>query len=199
MPKNTCENCGETLNDIDAVCQKCKTPPVKEVNTAVEKKKPKMKIWKIIVAAALLALTAFIVKSVYRGDGGMHFGKAGAETASVTESVTREVNFEQTLLDTAEAMNKTLPRAIDRETVLSAVAALPGKKFYYQYALINFDKEQIDARDFTEKMGPHLLEGIKTNPNMQNFRDNDVILIYAYTDRNGNEIALMEFGPKDYK
>ena len=180
MSQIFCNNCGEPNNDTDTVCRKCVTPIIKEKKIAAEEKKPS------ILITILVVIVIALVGAFAKGAAKRAFSNA-------------EAKYDVVLLQAANEINKTLPRTVDSETVLNSVTAMPGKQFYYQYTLINFDKEDINVQYFEETMSPNILNGIKTSSLMQNFRDNEVTMVYSYMDKNGKEIMTLKFGPEDYK
>ena len=104
------------------------------------------------------------------------------------------------LLDkTANELNKTCPMMVDSETRLDNASVLPGNIFQYNYTIVNYVKDSLDAGALQASIQPNMLNQIKTNPDLKLFRDNDVTLAYNYVDKNGVFILKLSFGPEDYK
>jgi hypothetical protein len=108
-------------------------------------------------------------------------------------------SFDYTLAEAANEINQHLPMMIDSETRIDSTIALPGKTFQYFYTLVNFSKDQLDAEDFEKRLRSIILNSIKTNSDMENFRKNEVTLVYLYRDKDGKEFLKFTFSPDDYK
>jgi hypothetical protein len=106
--------------------------------------------------------------------------------------------FDKNLVATANQLNMNLPIMLDSETRLDSTMALPGKKFAYYYTLVNFSVDELDVENFESIMKPTILNSIKTNSDLQEFRDNKVTMVYLYKDKSGNEIIKFEFTHDDY-
>ncbi|MDR0525413.1 MAG: hypothetical protein LBG90_06030 [Spirochaetaceae bacterium] len=105
------------------------------------------------------------------------------------------------LVKASAEINKNLPMLVDAETRLNSTEVLPGKKFVYNYTLINYEYTETDSKnieDFKNTMRPGILNNIKTNSSLQNFRAIGVTMIYRYADKNSIELFTLEFTPNDY-
>ena len=107
--------------------------------------------------------------------------------------------FDKNLVETANQLNKNLPIMLDSETRLDSTMALPGKKFSYYFTLVNYSVDEVDIENFENIMNQNILNNLKTNSDLKEFRDNKVTMIYFYKDKNGNEIVKFEFTHDDYK
>jgi hypothetical protein len=108
-------------------------------------------------------------------------------------------SFDKMLVETANQINQNTPMIVDSETRLDSTLALPGKRFTYYFTLYNYTIDEIDAEDFEKSMRPNMLNNLKTSPDMNVFRNNNVDLQYIYRDKNGMEIVNIEINHKDYK
>jgi hypothetical protein len=108
-------------------------------------------------------------------------------------------SFDKMLVETANQINQNTPMIVDSETRLDSTLALPGKRFAYYFTLYNYTIDEIDAEDFEKSMRPNMLNNLKTSPDMNVFRNNNVDLQYIYRDKNGMEIVNIEINHKDYK
>lgn len=109
-----------------------------------------------------------------------------------------EISIHDQLMYAANEINTICPIMADRETRLDNAVALPNSIFQYNYTFVNLSKAFIDVKNVKSKMSFNLLNSIKTNPEMKFFRDNNVILVYSYNDKNGRFVFSFEFDPKDY-
>ena len=107
--------------------------------------------------------------------------------------------IDSTVIQIIEEANKSLPMMIDEETKLEQIAALPGNKVQFSHVLINASNEGVDAEDFASAMGPAIFNNAQTNPGLETLRKKNVTFIYHYSDRNGEELAVFEITPEDYK
>ena len=107
--------------------------------------------------------------------------------------------FDRNLMETANQLNKNLPIMLDSETRLDSTMALPDKKFSYYFTVVNYSVDELDIENFENIMEPKILNNIKTNSDLKQFRDNKVTMIYFYKDKNGNEIIKFEFTYDEYK
>jgi hypothetical protein len=103
------------------------------------------------------------------------------------------------LMDVAGEINKVLPAMADKETRFDNTMALPGRKVVYNYTLINYLKEEIDTVMFINALKKELMNNIKTTPDMEPFRNLNVIMIYRYRDKENNHICNIVVEPQDYQ
>ena len=92
------------------------------------------------------------------------------------------------VVKTSEEMNKRCPMVIDADTRLDNTTALDNPvKLVYNYTIVTATKKEIGDRLTTikETMKPQIQNTVDTNPDMQPFRDNHVLLMYSYKDKNG--------------
>lgn len=88
---------------------------------------------------------------------------------------------------------------VDQDTRLDNTVALPDNAFQYNYTLVNLTKQDIDIKDFENYMVPQITNNVKTNPDLQVFRDNKVTMKYSYKDKNGEYITQISVSPNEYK
>ncbi|MCL1972526.1 MAG: hypothetical protein FWG57_06015 [Endomicrobia bacterium] len=110
-----------------------------------------------------------------------------------------ESGMDSKLIQIVEEANKDLPMMIDEETKLEQIIVLPGNKVQFNHVLINASNEAIDVDEFASAMGPAIFNNVKANPGLETFRKKNVTFIYHYSDRDGEEIAVFEITPEDYK
>ena len=102
------------------------------------------------------------------------------------------------LVKLASDMNRTLPMMVDSETRLDNTTAYPNNTFQYSYTLINYDKESIDVIELKRTLEPHIVNQLKSSPQMQWERDNKVTLDYYYKDKNGIHLFTITVKPEQY-
>ena len=107
--------------------------------------------------------------------------------------------FEKAMAKAANNMNKACPMMVDRETRLDNAVALPGNTFQYNYTFINWRKDSIDYVRLQAEMEPTILNGVKTSPDLKDYRDHKVIMAYNYVDKNGAFVFKILISPDKYK
>lgn len=117
-------------------------------------------------------------------------------------SCSKEKTVDDDLKEVAANINKTTPQNLADGVRLDSVSAQPGKIFKYNYTLTDDEKEsvtpeQIETFKTSAKEGA--LRVIKTSPDIKEFRDNDVTMVYTYYDKNGKPTADFKITPVEYK
>lgn len=107
-------------------------------------------------------------------------------------------SIDKILMNTASEINKTCPAMVDEYTRLDNALALPNSTFQYNYSIINHDKTEINLDTAKKYIEPVLLNRVKTDPDLKYFRDNDVILVYNYRDKNGAFVVKYSVTPDMY-
>lgn len=110
--------------------------------------------------------------------------------------------MEGRLKATAEEVNKQVPMMVDEITRLDNAMAVGDYALQYNYTLVQTDITELSAEDlatFEANMLVRLTDIVKNNPDLQEFRDNDITLIYNYADINGAHITKFEITPELYK
>ncbi|GEN77441.1 hypothetical protein [Chryseobacterium hagamense] len=117
-------------------------------------------------------------------------------------SCSKENKIDDDLKEVAANINKTAPQTLADGVRLDSVSAQPGKIFRYNYTLTDDTKEgvspeQIETFKTSAKEGA--LQVIKTSPEIKEFRDNDVTMVYTYYDKAGKKTADFKITPEEYK
>ena len=107
--------------------------------------------------------------------------------------------LDKELVEATKEINKHLPMMIDSETRTDSTVVLPYNTIQYVFTMINQSKDQLNAEDFEKRLRPLILNSIKTNSDMENFRKNEVTLVYLYKDKDGKEFLKFTFKYDDYK
>lgn len=120
----------------------------------------------------------------------------------VLTSCKKEKTIDDDLKEVAANINKTTPQNLADGVRLDSVSAQPGKIFKYNYTLTedvneSVTPEQIESFKKTAKEGA--LQVIKTSPDIKEFRDNDVTMVYTYYDKNGKPTTDFKITPQEYK
>lgn len=108
-------------------------------------------------------------------------------------------SFEKKMLQAANEINKTCPMMIDKETRLDNTMSLPDKTFQYNYTLVNMVKDSIIIPPLQQYLERYIINNVKTNPDLKDFRDNKTTMEYYYKDKNGVLILKIAVTPEQYK
>ena len=146
-----------------------------------EKKKNKTRLIIIIITA--IAAYGIIQTVVYWG---------------VKEWTSSSISVKQQLIAASNNVNSMCPFMVDAYTRLDNSVPIGHKAFQYNYTLIDINPEEIDIESFKRNMEYVLTKKIKTEPDLEFFRRNNVTMIYRYNDINGTFISQIEIGPDEY-
>ena len=108
-------------------------------------------------------------------------------------------SFDKELMKTAEEINKNCPIMVDKHTRLDNVMGGPGREFTYNYTLVDFGADDLDKDKFISLMKPKILNNVKTNKDMEGFRNKNVEIVYVYKSKDNKEMARIVVSPGDYK
>jgi hypothetical protein len=126
-------------------------------------------------------------------------GVAVAVGVLVQQFLFKAPAFDKQLAAAASEINKTCPMMVDEETRLDNAMAMPGNEIVYNYTLTNTIKEDVDVDKLREILTPHILNVIKTSPDLKVFRDNDTKMSYEYKDKNSMHLLKLSFAADQYK
>ncbi len=113
--------------------------------------------------------------------------------------LTPKITFDDQLLKVSETINTNCPMMVDSDTRLDNTMTLPEKILNYNYTLVNYTIEELDSDALNKELTPSIVNNVKTNPDMENFRKNEVTLKYNYKDKDGIFITSIVVEPADYK
>ncbi|WP_319227900.1 zinc ribbon domain-containing protein [Draconibacterium orientale] len=179
-----CLHCNEDNKTNARYCRYCgyelpKAAPKEPLEKQVAKQTKSSTKKKLIVA--LVSVVAFVVAFLV-----------------VQQLVQRVFSFDKVLMKTASELNEACPFMVDAETRLDNAAAMPDNTFQYNYSLMTLVKDSIDISSFEAYLIPQITNNIKTNPDMELFRVNQVTMNYKYVDKNGVFITKISVGPEKY-
>jgi hypothetical protein len=103
------------------------------------------------------------------------------------------------MVDRAPAMgNQNFPMMIDSETRLDSIAN-DNKTIQYIYTLVNMEAGKVDANAMKAKMKPFIINNIKTTPDLEYPRKQEMLFSFLYKDKNGNYLFSLDVTPNMYK
>ena len=106
-------------------------------------------------------------------------------------------SVESQLQSAAKETNKECPVMRDQWTRLDSCSVEGSSTFKYYFSIL-----QIVVTDTTKlksQIKPQIIETVKIHPSTRIFRDNDVTLVYKYSDDNGQYLFTITATPEDYK
>lgn len=109
-----------------------------------------------------------------------------------------EVNIDKELTEEANRINKTCPMIVDQDLVLNNVTVLTNKVVQYNYTIVHLEKSQLDLEILKKEMESHILNDVKTNPDLKIYRDKKIILNYNYHDKKGVFVIKIVVTPDLY-
>ena len=197
MDKVICTHCKTENSSKAKYCIECgfELPKiikevVPEVQTTVKPKK-KRKYVSLLVIISLIVITLSVLG---------YFTYQKLVENKVFETIENVINTAKNPLQLiANEMNKSCPMMVDEETRLDKVT-LPSKTvFQYNYTLINYEKTEIDTVKIKSNLEQNIIQLIKTNPQMEYQRQNNVTMNYIYNDNNGDYLMSIIITPELYK
>jgi hypothetical protein len=106
------------------------------------------------------------------------------------------VNLE--LVKAADSINKNSLVWIDSMTEFLRAQSLPNKILQYNYA-VKIDTNKYDIRKLRELSRKGIFDRFIMTPACKVFRDNNVTIIYNYTDMKNESLYKLVFSPDTYK
>lgn len=107
-------------------------------------------------------------------------------------------SFDKAMMEAASELNKSCPIMVDGNTRLDNAVAMPENVFQYNYTLINLEKSEINITELKEYIEPNVVNNVKTNPDMKDYKENNVTMVYNYKDKNGEFILKINVTPELY-
>lgn len=141
-------------------------------------------------------LKQIIVIGIFVGLGTV--GGKFAYNYFTTGSIADQTKIERSLMQVANEMNQNLPLVLDQHTRLDTTIASAGRKFVYQYTMLNIDPSALDREQFIQTMRPRLINQYETKEDMKTFRDMNVELTYSYLSEAGDELVAITISPQDF-
>ena len=109
--------------------------------------------------------------------------------------------IQKQLSETASQLTASCPVAVDDETQLDSVVALPGKTLEYNYTLVNYAQSDLTSDEVSQlqdSMQSQILNSIETSDAMATLRKDQVTFEYTYKTNDGAELFSLTFAPSDY-
>ncbi|OGB23442.1 MAG: hypothetical protein A3I66_01915 [Burkholderiales bacterium RIFCSPLOWO2_02_FULL_57_36] len=144
---------------------------------------------KPILLVSLFSVSLFVQAAGIGNIFGALMGKSG--------SLESETTVDNVLTKVSAQMNGKLPIAIDSDTRLDSISAVPGRHLIYHYTLVTLNGDDVKAESFHNLARPQLKNRLCDSAEMQNFLKNGVTISYLYKGKDGQPIGGAKFVPSD--
>ena len=144
---------------------------------------------KPILFVAFISFNIFAQAAGIGNMFGMLMGKSG--------SLESDNAVDKVLVKVSAQMNSKLPIAVDNDTRLDSVSAVPGQHFIYHYTLVSLNAGDVSPERFQNSVKPQLKNRLCDSTEMQNFLKNGVTISYLYKGKDGQRIGGAKFAPSD--
>ncbi len=181
MTDKICNNCDKINSHLAKYCSQCgyELPKVelKESEKTETIGKKKSKFIPLIVGIIAFGISFFGVKMLFNSSN----------------------SFDQAMMKAASEINKNCPIMVDKNTRLDNAVALPENVFQYNYTLLNLEKSKVNIEEMRAYIQPNVVNNVKTNPDMKDYKENKVTMVYNYRDKNGVFILKIDVTPEMYE
>ena len=142
----------------------------------------------------ILVLAIFSLSSLSHAAGMGNFFGALMGKSSALES---ETSVDNVLVKVSTQINRKLPMAVDKDTRLDSVSAVPGRHFIYHYTLVALNGRDVGVGDFDKLVKPQLKSRLCESTEMKNFLKNGVTISYLYKGKDNQPIGGAKFAPSE--
>lgn len=108
-------------------------------------------------------------------------------------------DLESELKNAALELNKQTPMPIDQFSRLDSASTKGKTNFIYHYTLFDLEKSEVNIDTVNKYIRPNIIENVKNSPDLEIFRDNNIIMDYKYYDKNGLFVTEISVTPELYK
>ena len=148
--------------------------------------------WHGIAGFVISILVSFVVyKAVYFLLSPNHnYRKSGINVDSM--------NVSNALYEQVYDLNKKGPMWIDSVTEFVSAAVTKNKTIQYNM-LLKIDRNEYDLGTLKIAFEKHTLENLEKNPSYNEFKENEITIIYDYSDMKKDFLFQVELTPDKYK
>lgn len=126
--------------------------------------------------------------------------EAKEPSGDISPSTDSAAIYAQLMVSDANELNGQCPVMVDKETRLdNAQPMVKENTIRYNYTLVNREKRSFtDLAKVKERMAPGLINIVKTNPDLEIYRQHNTTLEYYYKDKNGEFLFSVPVTPGLY-
>lgn len=110
-----------------------------------------------------------------------------------------ESYYQGKLIGMAMIINKKCPQNVGAGVRMDSVTVSPHKTMEYHYTMLNIGIDDLDTTIFRKTVDSSLIAEVKRMPELKEFREHDVTLVYTYNDKNHTKIVSIPIAPSQYK
>jgi hypothetical protein len=143
-------------------------------------------------------LLLFTSLSIHAGGIGSIFRSLLSNIGGNTvEKIATSEMIEKSLMETADIVNKELPKNINSEVRYDSVFAGPGRHFTHNYSLLRGRASDVDVSVFNQDSFPKLRNLVCTDPDSRHLVKNDVVVSFTYRGNDSRIISTIDITPSD--
>jgi len=169
-----CKKCGNNLENNSKFCAKCGDSININVGNSTSSTSGNKKIKSFLIG--IVSILVFLLS----------YGVVRYLTTKGISSVSNKTELTESLMqETANEINKDLPKMIDSETRLDSTVGIKNS-LTYKYTLINYSLSDLEGgASLSDMLRNDLVNSVCTTPEMDIFVKNKATLNYSYYDKNG--------------
>lgn len=147
------------------------------------------------ISLLLLSLSAHAQKI---GIGSMFAALIGRAVSNTGEpSAASRLKVDEALVKVTDRVNKKLPIIIDGVIRWDSTVAGPGPRLTYHYTILPARASDIIASGFDQGLVSDLRNSLCTDPDMQVFFKNGVVVSSSYRGNDGRHVTKVDVTPRD--
>ena len=117
-----------------------------------------------------------------------------------------KMSYQEALQETANIVNRGLPKVIDELTRCDSVSVGPGKRFTFHIMVIGYSKAEIQKLFDRSNQGTTMenslkrssVKSVRNNKELSFLKKNNTLIVYRYIDKAGDVVANIELNENDY-
>jgi hypothetical protein len=154
----------------------------------------------VLGVAALLAIQLPACKSSTKKADNNVVDQAKDSPADLPSSADSAAIYAQLLVSDANELNSQCPIMVDKETRLdNAQPMVKENTLRYNYTFIDREKKYFkDIPKVKDRLAPGIINVVKTNPDLEIYRQHQTTLEYYYKDKNGEFLFSVVVTPDLY-
>ena len=109
----------------------------------------------------------------------------------------RAVNEELNIM--AQGLNESAPVMLDKYTLFERAEVTSDNVFIYRYTVLNTSNPDSLIESVAKSLDENIKAEFASNPELNVFKENNVVIEYVYKDINNQTIRLIRINPEDYQ
>jgi hypothetical protein len=112
-------------------------------------------------------------------------------------SPSKAQDIDEILTEASTMLNQDLPMKIDQDTQWDSTFVGPGQMMNYNYTLLNYSLDQLDANKFASEIRPFVDNLLCEDPGTLVLRENDIAVGVNVYDKTHNLVSRITVAPKE--